>query len=124
MVDENLGLLLAQGMNAFGEDVKHVTEDFPPGTPDEEFLTKLGQEGWCLITRDDRIRRRPNELAALKRHRVGAFFLGGKKLNRCQIIRQLVRNWHQIKDRAARRERPFALRIPPNGTRITDLRLG
>ena len=123
LIDENLGQPLAHGMKAFGEDVVHLRDHFPPGTSDEVVLAKLGEDGWFLITRDDRIRRRPGELAALKEHGVGAFFLGGKGLGRCDLIRQLVRNWHRIKDHAERRSPPFAFRIPPRGSKITSLPL-
>lgn len=123
LIDENLGEPLARGMKAFGEEVVHLRDRFPQGTSDEVVLEKLGKDGWFLITRDDRIRRRPGELAALKQHGVGAFFLGGKKLGRCAIIRQLVRNWHRIKEHSNSQRPPFALRIPATGTRITSLPL-
>ena len=123
LIDENLGEPLARGMKEFGEDVVHLRDHFPEGTSDETVLAQLGQDGWFLITRDDRIRRRPGELTALKQHRVGAFFLAGKGLGRCELIRQLVRNWHRIKGLAEQRRPPFALRIPPRGTKITPLPL-
>ena len=123
LIDENLGQPLARGMKAFGEDVVHLRDHFPEGTSDEVVLARLGADGWFLITRDDRIRRRPGELAALKQHGVGAFFLGGKRLGRCALIRQLVRNWHRIKEHAASQRTPFAFRIPAKGTKITLLPL-
>jgi hypothetical protein len=123
LIDENLGEPLARGMKAFGEDVVHLRDHFPKGTSDEVVLERLGKDGWFLITRDERIRRRPGELAALKEHSVGAFFLAGKGLGRCALIRQLVRNWHRIKEHAHKRRPPFALRVPPRGTKFTLLPL-
>ena len=123
LIDENLGEPLARGMRAFGEDVVHLRNEFPQGTSDEVMLAKLGAKGWFLITRDDRIRKHPGELAALKQHGVGAFFLAGKGLSRCDLIRQLVRNWHRIKDYSQKRRPPFACRIPPRGSKITSLPL-
>jgi hypothetical protein len=76
-----------------------------------------------LITRDDRIRRRPNELAAFRQHNVGAFFLGGKNRTRCELIQQTVRNWPQIKELAAKTHRPFAFRVPPSGKTIVSIAL-
>jgi len=124
IVDNNLGPQLAAGMKGFGEDVVHLTEFLEPNVPDTEMLAHVGSEGWCLVTRDDRIRYRPAESGALKEHRVGAFFMGGKNLRRCQIIQQLVRNWPKMKELAGATERPFAFRVPPRGTAIKPLSFG
>ena len=122
-VDNNLSEQLARGMKAFGEDVVHLREFFAPDTEDPVWLERIGSEGWFLITRDDRVRFRPAELTALKENQVGAFFLGGKNLNRCQLIQQVVRNWPRIKDFARRTRRPFAFRVPPRGTKFDSLPL-
>ena len=123
-VDNNLSPQLAAGMKGFDEDVVHVTEFFPPDVDDTELLAHVGSEGWCLVTRDDRIRFRPAEAAAIGEHRVGAFFMGGKNLRRCQLIQQLVRNWPRMKELAAKTRRPFAFRVPPTGTKIKRIPLG
>ena len=123
-VDNNLGPQLAAGMKGFGEDVVHLTEFFNPDVADTVMLAHVGSEGWCLVTRDDRIRYRPAESAALREHQVGAFFMGGKNLPRCQIIQQLVRNWPKMKKLAGATERPFAFRVPRTGTTIKPITLG
>lgn len=122
-VDNNLGPQLAAGMKGFGEDVVHLTEFLEPDVPDPEMLARVGSEGWYLVTRDDRIRYRPAESAAIRDHRVGAFFMGGKNLRRCQLIQQLVRNWPTMKELAANTRRPFVFRVPPTGRRIKRLPL-
>jgi len=119
-VDNNLSTALAVG---FGEDVVHLQDHFAADTADPEWLAHIGKEGWFLITRDERIRHRPNEWGALKEHQVGAFFLGGKNRSRCDLIQQLVRNWPRIKDFAAKTRRPFALRVPPSGSKFTLISL-
>ena len=75
--------------------------------------------GNLFVTRDERIRWRPAELRALKDHKVGAFFLGGKNRTRCQLIQQLVRNWPRMKELAGKTNPPFAFRIPPQGVKVT-----
>jgi hypothetical protein len=62
-------------------------------------------------------------LLAVRRFKVAAFFLGGKTLSRCELIQQVVRNWPQMKQMAAEESRPFAIRVPPHGTRFTRLNL-
>ena len=60
-VDNNLSTALAVGMKGFGEDVVHLQDHFAADTADPEWLAHIGKEGWFLITRDERIRHRPNE---------------------------------------------------------------
>ncbi len=123
-VDNNLSPQLAAGMRGFGEDVIHLTEVLPPEAEDTELLAHVGSEGSCLVTRDDRIRYRPAESEAIREHQVGAFFMGGKNLRRCQLIQQLVRNWPRMKELAAKTRRPFAFRVPPTGGTIKPISLG
>ena len=43
--------------------------------PDVDWLTRAGREGWVVLMKDDRIRYRPTERAAVIDHRVRAFCL-------------------------------------------------
>lgn len=121
--DNNLSAKLASGMREFGEDVVHLTDHFPQDAADSEWLPFVGENAYILVTRDEKIRWKPAELQAVKNFKVGAFFLGGKKLDRCQLIQQVVRNWPRMKQIAHSESRPFAIRIPPHGTKFTDLPL-
>jgi hypothetical protein len=122
-IDNNLSPKLARGMAAFGEDVTHLIDHYSPDTPDADWLPKIGEQEWILVTRDDRVRYKPAELHAYKTHRVGAFFLGGKDRSRCELIEQTVRNWRRMKELAAKTTKPFAFRVPPTGTSIDRLDL-
>jgi len=46
---------------------------FPPEAKDSEWLPQVGKRRWVVVTCDQRIRYRRNELAALLRNRVRAF---------------------------------------------------
>lgn len=39
---------------------------FAHDTPDEKWLSEAGRRGWLVLTRDQNIRRRPDELKALR----------------------------------------------------------
>lgn len=65
-------------MRAFGEEVDHLQNHFPADADDTEWLEFIGKNDFYLITRDERIRKRPAELTAFKEHGVGAFFLGDR----------------------------------------------
>lgn len=122
-VDNNLSVNLARGMRAFGEPVDHLQDHFREDAPDTEWLEYIGTEDFFLITRDDRIRRNPAELRALREFRVGAFFLGGKQRSRCELIQQLVNNWPRIKEFARTSKRPFVFRVRPTGTKFDEIPL-
>ena len=122
-VDNNLSVNLARGMRAFGEDVDHLQDHFPDDCPDAEWLKYIGDNDYFLITRDDAIRRNPAELSAFKSYGVGAFFLGGKNRTRWELVQQIVRNWPRIQEHAGRTRRPFAFRVPPSGTKFSQIPL-
>ena len=122
-IDNNLSVHLARGMRAFGEEVDHLQDHFPPNCPGTEWLQYIGEKDYFLITRDNAIRRNPAELSALKTYGVGAFFLGGKSRTRWELVQQLVRNWPKIQELAGRKRRPFAIRVPPSGTKMVDIPL-
>jgi len=122
-IDTNLSEKLANGMKAFGEQVIHLKEIFPEDTPDAKWLEYIGKHRMILVTRDLRILRKPAELRAIKIHRVGAFFLGGKNRRACELIQQLVRNWPRIKEHAYKNRNsvPFAFEIPARGKKFKEL---
>lgn len=121
--DNNISEHLARGMKAFGEEVVHLKDVFREDTADVEWLKYVGEQMMVLITRDESVRWNPAELAALRKHAVRAFFLGGKHLNKCRLIQQVVRNWPRIKEYAERLRPPYAFRIPPTGTKFSRIRL-
>jgi hypothetical protein len=121
--DNNLSVHLAHGLKEFGEDVIHLTDKFLPDTPDEKWLMFVGDNGFSLVTKDRKIRFRPVELDALKKYRVGAFFLGGKNLDHWGIIQQVVRNWPRMKEYATKERPPFAFIVPPSGTEFRRIAL-
>lgn len=41
-------------------------ERFDPACPDEEWMAAAGHEHWIVLTRDQAIRRKPNELKAFR----------------------------------------------------------
>ena len=121
--DNNLSRRIVEGMKAFGEDVTHLTEHFAASTPDKDWLDFVAEREMVLITRDRKIHRNPAEREALRRHKIGAFFLSGKDLGYWRIVVQVVRNWEKIKDHAQRTPRPFAFLIRATGTKFSPLSL-
>jgi hypothetical protein len=81
-----------------------VTYPGAPGCPvvsadalDEEWLPVVAAEGWSVLMRDKRIRRRPGEKDAFVTHGAIAFvFTGAGNLSKWDQMRLLVRFWDRI----------------------------
>ncbi len=84
--DNNVSKKIVEGLKAFGEEVVHLQEKFPEDSADIEWLQYVGENGLVLITRDERVRWNPAEIAAIKKFKVATFFLGGSHLDRCRLI--------------------------------------
>ncbi len=121
--DNNVSKKIVEGLKAFGEEVVHLQEKFREDSADIAWLPYVGENGLVLITRDEKVRWNPAEIAAIRKFKVATFFLGGSHLDRCKLIQQVVRNWPRIKELSERTRPPFAYRIPPTGTKFTQIPL-
>jgi hypothetical protein len=73
---------------------------------DIEWLSLCGREGWPALTMDRRIRSRPAEIAAVRRHRVKLFALTSGNLTAGDQAERFVRNGPRI-EIACREPGPF-----------------
>jgi predicted nuclease of predicted toxin-antitoxin system len=121
--DNNVSKKIVEGLKAFGEEAVHLQEIFPEDTADIDWIQYVGEKELVLITRDERVRWNPAEIAAIKKFKVATFFLGGSHLDRCRLIQQVVRNWPRIKEYSRKFQPPFALRIPPTGSKFKEIHL-
>lgn len=119
--DNNFSLGLANGLKSFGERVEHLQENFTGDAEDVEWLKYAGEKGLVVITRDVSIKRNPAELKAYLDNKVGAFFIVGKKLTRCEIIRLIVKAWPKIKETARKTRPPYAFQVPRQGGKLKRL---
>lgn len=103
-VDRSLGRLRVPGrLRAAGWKLTTLAEHY--GIPadediaDIEWLTLAGSRGWAVLMKDDRIRRRPAEIAALKASGVHAFCIANANLNTDQQVEILLRHHNGIVER-------------------------
>lgn len=110
---------LVEALTVLGEPAEHVNSIFAPATPDETWIRYAGERGWCIITRDTNITRKPHEAAALRGAGVGAFFLlpGKRSPNLCMVIKTVIRHWPEIKRVARSEDRPFQFQIGERSVR-------
>ncbi|MEX0958318.1 MAG: hypothetical protein WDZ63_03435 [Burkholderiales bacterium] len=76
--DRDLGKRFPEILTAAGLTVERHHDLFPPDGSDEQWLEYCGRKGCIALTHNERIRYTPNELTAVKRHRVSLLVLVGK----------------------------------------------
>jgi len=76
--DRDLGTRFPDILAAAELKVERHRDHFPPDCPDEDWLSAVGRRGWVAVSHDQRIRYKPNELAAVVRHRVTLLVVVGK----------------------------------------------
>lgn len=75
--DRDLGNLFPEILRSHGVSVEQHKDHFAHDAPDEEWLAGISAHGWVAITRDRRIRYKPNERDAVIRHGVALLVLVG-----------------------------------------------
>lgn len=88
---------------------------FAHNTPDEEWLAEAGRRGWLVFTRDQNIRRRPDELKALRGAGVILFALTSGNLSAQETAELAVASWQKITRLAAKTTPPAIFSISRGG---------
>lgn len=76
--DRDLGKRFPSILSDAGLDVRRHADLFPHDCPDEQWLERIGREGWIAITHDARIRYKSNEKQAVIGHGVRLLVVVGK----------------------------------------------
>ena len=85
-----------------------LSEKFPQNTPDTVWLKEAGIQGWVVLTRDQHIRRHPNELQAFRENGVIAFVLTAGDASAVDTA-ELVKQLYPKMMRKARASKPPAM---------------
>jgi hypothetical protein len=88
---------------------------FAQDTPDEEWLTRAGQEGWIVLTKDKLIRKRPIEREALVAAHVRAFVFTGGNMSGVEMAESIVAAIPRMLRVIAATPAPFVARITGSG---------
>ena len=109
---EFLGRLREAGLS-----VESYKDHFPQRTPDEDWLSIVGEHGWTTLTRDRRIRSRSRETDALMRAGARCFLLIAHKDEDRQPIKLremadvFVRSLNEVYGFLKRHPGPFIAKI-------------
>ena len=93
--DRDLGKRFPETLAAAGLRVERHADHFAHDCPDEIWLEEVGRRGWVAVTHDGRIRYKPNELAAVVRHKVALIVVIGK-LPYPLLAHSFVATWARI----------------------------
>lgn len=87
---------------------------------DTEWLAHAGQQGWVVLMKDDRIRYRPAERAAVLDHHVRAFCLSSGNLRAADMAQRYLDILDEL-TAACRQPGPFLYAVSQTGLRHVAL---
>ena len=89
-LDNNLPQSLAKSLNALIEPYRHhaihLSEEFPPNTPDLAWIAALKIQGDCIVLSNDRFKEYAAERKALAESGLVVFWLSGKQWGRLKLL--------------------------------------
>jgi hypothetical protein len=96
-----------------------IRDEFGKGTPDEEWIPKVANEGGIVITQDLNIHRVRQQRELYKQHDLGVvFFKPPKKgYKYWDLVEFYIRRWKVVKDEVKKLKKPFALIVKPNSAK-------
>jgi uncharacterized protein with PIN domain len=111
-VDRSLGRwAVPSALRAAGFEVVAHDDVFAADTDDDIWLAEAGAQGWIVLMKDDRIRYRPRERAALEAARVQAFALTSANLTGEQQAHLLTTHANRIEQFCADHSGPFVVGV-------------
>lgn len=117
--DRNLGTAIPKALREFlkppGLQVEIHQDHFDQLAQDDVWLQQVGQWGWFVVTQDYSYHERATELAAIRTHNVGAFYLWGSEAHRWESFRAFAAGYDRLVRVTEIRERPFIFRIERHG---------
>jgi hypothetical protein len=94
---------------------------FSPDARDEDWLAEAGRQAWIVLTRDQHIRRKPNELEAFKRANVVLFVLSQGNLSATETAKIVIGAYERIVRAAKGARRPAMFTLTREG-RLSPLK--
>jgi predicted nuclease of predicted toxin-antitoxin system len=115
-LDRSLGKhIVADALRQAGAAVEAHDDHFSQDARDEEWLREVGQRGWIVLTRDDRIRYRFHERTALIQAGVRAFVLVRRSLSGPAMAAAFVQALPAMQRFVVRHQAPFIARVTQAG---------
>lgn len=115
-LDRSLGKQkIAAALRAAGARVEIHDDHFRPDARDTEWLRAVGEHGWVVLTKDQRIRYREIERRALMNAGVAAVVLKADDLQGPEMAQIFVKALPAIQRLVRRTRRPFVATLTRSG---------
>lgn len=109
-------------MRARGARVELHDDYFDRATEDAEWIAEVGRRGWIILTKDQRIRRRPLERAAVKVARVRMFALTSGNLSGPAMAEVFSQHLQKMARIAVSEPAPFIALVSRSRIRVERMR--
>ena len=115
-LDRNLGTKhVANALRAAGAIVEVHNDHFLQDARDEIWLPEVGRRGWVVLTKDDRIRYRSTEFAAVVSAKVALFALASGNLNGEEMAQAFVAALPRMSRLLATHRLPLIAKVTRSG---------
>lgn len=117
--DANFGqYVVPNAVRAAGTRYEALLDHFAADAPDVEWLPRVGENRWFVVTKDEAIGRRFNEVEALRAAQVGAFVLASTDLTGPEMAEIVVKVLPKMRAFVAQNQRPFIAKFYKDGRLI------
>ena len=107
---------LINGLKSLGLAVESHDDHFVPNTPDIEWITHCGKQGWIIVSSDKAIKKNLLEKQAIFSSKVAAFFYTSASISSAKQISSFTVALRKISGLVLNQTRPFIARISPDGS--------
>ena len=115
-IDRSLGVEpIRTALSNSGLDVKIHDDHFPRDEEDRVWLQTVGDRGWVVLTKDQRLRYRPLEIGALRASNARVFVLTAGNLRGSEIAAVFLAALPRICRVLHSRPGPFVARVSQSG---------
>lgn len=90
-------------------------EHFDQNEQDDAWLSQVGSWGWIVFGQDYKFHEMPSELAAIRQHNVGCFYLWGSEAPIWETMRAFAKGYDKIVQAADVTPRPFVFEVRKHG---------
>jgi hypothetical protein len=112
---------LEKGRPGDAVEVFHMTDEFPRGTPDEDWISAIAMKHGSVLTQDLNIQRTRLLCQICSENKIGLFFFRPPKRNQFDYwdwAHKVLAHWAEIKVKARSTKRPFAFYAEPHKSKL------
>ncbi len=109
--DRDLGVEFAKILRAAGLQVEVHRDHFAPEATDDVWLPQAASQGWIILTSDQKMLRRDNEVAAIRRSCASVFILIGGHSPTPELAENFINTLAHVEAMLEAETPPFAAKV-------------